>query len=183
MKKYVLVLIVSMCIIFNVKAQQRFKGQWDIQASSGLTTEKGFNVQLGVEKYLGSETGAIKLSAVFARNKAETSIKDFNINYGLFTGDYFYSLEKFIPQPFYINIGLGGVLGFEEMKKVDVPAGVEQKKISNFLYGFQISPQIEYSLNSMFALYLEPKAIYFFKTDFDNLQFYNNLGIKIYLPY
>lgn len=163
------------------EAQLRYKGQWVTHLSGGCTTSKGFNFFGGIEKYFGNSQSSLLIGVDYSRNKHFIKIMDFDVSITTLSATYFYSLERLVNPPFFINLGFGGLLGFENLEKKEVPEGVIQKNGTKLIYGFVFRPQFEYLVSKSVSLYLETRVNYFAKTEFDKFTFVPSIGFKIYL--
>ena len=179
--KKLFIYLLFVFIAFSLKAQQGYDGQWIVNIGSGITDKSGFNIDLGIEKYIGNSFSSVRFGLTYLRTKQNSSLDKFDVNTVLFSGTYFYSLESVVKDPFYVNLGASLFIGFENMEKKELPTGVIQKEISEMVYGISLNPQFETILYKNVSVLFEPRINYFIKTEFDNILFTPILGIKIYM--
>lgn len=175
---------VSVIVFFfslSVTGQFRYTGQWSAHASGSFILTQGFDLNVGIEKYFPNSIGSVALDLNYISNKEFIKIMDFPISTTTLSAIYFYSFERLIKPPFFINAGAGMIGGFENFQRKDVPEGVVQNFGTKFIYGFVFEPQFEYLLGRKISLYIKPEVKYFLKARFNALLFCPGLGVKIYL--
>ena len=111
--------------------------------------------------------------------KLKSSFSEFKANSYLGTLSYVYSLENFIPSPFYVNLNGGVVFGQRNTSKHKDSAEVLPE--SGFEWGVSGGVQLEIQLYKKLSLVIEPKIIYLINADFKDANFLLNGGLKFYL--
>lgn len=168
-------------ISVSTSAQLRYTGQWALHTSGSPTLNSGFNINMGVEKYFRNSIGSATVNIDYIRYSSFIKITDFNLSILSLSGSYFYSFERLIRPPFFINLGAGILLGTEIFEKKKLPKGVIQHSGSRFIYGFLFEPQFEYLISKKISIYIKPEIRYYLRTRFDNLFFSPGIGLKVYL--
>lgn len=182
MKKLLLMAIIALSVI-TVNAQQRYEGQWTVHVGGGYMNPKGISTYLGVEKYLGRSCSSVRVGVEYSNCTQTPTVSqyDIKVNMARLSGTYFYSLEKLVKSPFYINLGAGLHLGMEKTNKLALPIGLIQEDVFNVTYGIHGTVQFEYIMNQNLSIFIEPKLNYTWKTGFDKITFNPIVGLKIYM--
>lgn len=176
-------LVILLLLLFSqgAKSQQRYENQIVIGASGTFMPANGYGSSFFIEKYLGKSFSSLKLEGHYLDQKIPTEINNYKVgssNYGV-AFSYNYSLEKYIPSPFYINLGIGGVGGYQ---KIDYDDSMMEINAENeFVYGFVSGIQIEIIVYKSLSFYIEPKVYYFLTSDVRKMNPSLGAGFKIYL--
>ncbi len=174
--------ITLLIFCFASRAQLRYYDQWAPGINAGITLKKGYFASTGIEKYFNRKSGSIALNINYMRNSKFFLIKDFNITTVTLSTSYFYSLERVVKPPFFINIGAGIFAGSESFEKEkNLPEGIVQNADTRFVYGVTFKPQIEYLFSKKVSLLLQPQADYYIESKYSDFVFIPNIGLKIYL--
>lgn len=167
----------------SASAQFAFKRQWNLSAAGGWIPAKGFNVTVGGEKALGDLYSAFHVKFRFMQNQAKVGLPlmdHFNYQTYLIMANYNYSLARFIPHPWAIQIHGGVNFGFENIPASKVPTIVIENK-SKFVYGLNVGMQFEFSAAKNFSIFLEPQFLYNFNSSIRKGFYSTALGVKYYL--
>lgn len=181
MKKFAFILFLC-CTGFHSFSQQRFPEQWVLNLSgSYLPQHSGGGFQVNCDKFIGRTYNFFHLGFQYYTLKFNTSVKSENVKSHscLFLGGYGYSLEKFIPTPFYVNLSAGGVLGYEYIQ-ARLKTSILNAK-SKFIYSLFTGIQLESIVYKNFNIFLEPKIQYIINSDVQDFNFVLQIGIKFYL--
>lgn len=180
--KFFSVSLISILLSLSVSGQLRYTGQWSIHTSGSFIVNQGYDLKIGGEKYFPNSIGSISVDLNHIRNKKFIEITTFSINTTTLSATYFYSFERLIKPPFFINVGAGFIGGIENFKKKSgIPEGVIQNFGKTFIYGFAFEPQFEFLLNRNISLYVKPEIKYVLQARFNDFIFSPGLGFKIYL--
>lgn len=176
-KKFLLCLIIGMvCCSLATKAQ-KYYGQWVVGGHGSFY--RGFGGGIEVEKYLGKSLSFLRLHLSYSHfeNKSQKWKLPTNSIIGDFA--YFYSLEKYMPKSFIVNLGGGFLLGQEKYKNKNLPSGVIQASTNKIITGIVFHPQAEFNLGKI-STYIEPSVGYLFNTAFSHFHVKISVGIKYY---
>ncbi|MFR1239614.1 MAG: conjugal transfer protein TraO [Butyricimonas faecihominis] len=176
-KKFLLCLIIGMvCCSLTTKAQ-KYYGQWVVGGHGSFY--RGFGGGIEVEKYLGKSLSFLRLRLSYSHfeNKSQKWKLPTNSIIGDFA--YFYSLEKYMPKSFIVNLGGGFLLGQEKYKNKNLPSGVIQASTNKIITGIVFHPQAEFNLGKI-STYIEPSVGYLFNTAFSHFHVKISVGIKYY---
>lgn len=165
---------------FTVLGQYRYSSQYSSHIAVSPTLNKGFDIQIGIEKYLRNAVGSIRVNFDYVRYQKFIQVTDFHISIPTLTAQYIYSLDRIIRPPFFINIGAGVFLGTEIFEKQTLPYGVVQQSGGTFVWGLQLSPEFEYLISRRFSCYIRPEIRYHFKARFDKTIICSGIGAKLY---
>ena len=177
-------LIIAVILLFTagtVSAQQRYANQFVASVSGGYVPSSGYNTGISIEKYLGSSFSSIKLDLIYLRQNIDTQVKGSFVktnNYGA-AFPYNYSLEKYLPYSFYINLS-AGLVGMHQQVVFDytyLEFGAEDK----FVYGPTAGIQFELPLNKNLSFFVEPKMFYLMNSDVKKFCGSLGGGVKVYL--
>lgn len=164
-----------------MKAQQRYDNQFVFGAIGNYIPSSGYGASGFIERYLGKSYSSLKLEGIYMNREITTQVKDCNVG-AIFCGagfSYGYSLEKYIFSPFYINLSVGGVGGYEKLSYDD--SFIDIKASDNFIYGFTGSIQLEVIATKNLSFFIEPKAYYFLNSDLRRMNGSLGAGVKVYL--
>lgn len=178
-----LIFITILIVSHSLQAQNKYSGQWLLNAS-GKYTGKGYGFSIGGEKYLANSYSSLRGEFTFLRNKNNFDIADLrcHVNAYFFNLTYFYSLEAIDTKPFILSLGIGLFAGTEKLSGA-VPYGIKKRKGNHFLFGFHFTPQAETPLSRNLSAYLEP-SIGIKTNTLQNKYFYSiSIGLKYYLPF
>lgn len=180
MKQIIIILIIGFTPLIG-KGQLKYSGQWAFHGAVGVSMPIGLSGYIGMEKYFKTSTSSVALGFDFLHQNKFIVVDKFPIRTFGLSGHYFYSLERVIRPPFFINFGIGAFGGIENFSSKNVPYGIVQNPGNQFFYGFSFKPQFEILISKTMSLYLQPEAKYFQNTLFNDFVFAPAIGVKIYL--
>lgn len=180
MKKVILLTVMLGALLFTAHAQ-RFYGQWTMSVQGGYGNH-GYTVGISGEKYLGHTLSAVKAGIFFSQVRKSFQEWQIPINRYAFNASYFYSLERYMSEKVFVNIGGGIFVGAEEFRKIDLPYGVIQTEGTIFIAGILINPQVEFLFKqgSNLTSFIKPQISYDFFTRLDRFCYNLQIGIKYY---
>lgn len=181
MKKIVLAAIAAILSTASF-AQYKYAGQWSLNAGAGWSAPQGYNIQAGADKVFGTSSNGLGIKFIYQHYNADIGY-DVPFNYDTYNLhiNYYYSFDRLIgSNVFFLNLGGGGVLGYEAIPKNLGPTVVVQNS-SRFVAGINVSVQMEFLLSRSVTAFLDPRFVYLFNSDIKKGQFVAGAGIKIYL--
>lgn len=183
MKKLLFLTLTLFVLCGSAHAQFAFKGQWNITASAGWIPATNLNLNIGLEKAIGHSYSSFHMKFNFMQNKASLDTPELlEINYQTYQLllNYNYSFGKLLPHPWYLQLSIGGNLGYENIPDSGIETLVIENK-SQFVYGLNVALQLELSVSKSASIFLEPRFIYNINSDIQNGFFITSFGCKFYL--
>lgn len=180
MKK--IVLLLAWCLIpIGLFAQQRYSNQWVTGISGGYMPSNGYNVSVFLEKYIRDSFSSLKFEGRYMQQNIATDMARYTIGCGTYgvAFSYNYSLEKYIPSPFYINLSIGGIGAYQRISYDDTMMAIDAD--NKFVYGFTTGIQFEVIAYKSLSFFVEPKADYLLNSDLRKMNGSIGAGLKIYL--
>jgi len=178
MKKLKLLLIVLFFTSLTTKAQSYANGfALNIGVvQDGIGGIMSYNYFLDRHDFI--EAGLFFSAANY---KYKESIKvpynDFTVNAG-YSKNVYYNLQN----TFNVNIGAGGVFGYETVNKGEkrLENGALVKSRAGFIYGAYIGIDIDYSINDRFSITLKANEFYHANSELGEFIPFAGLGFRYY---
>lgn len=170
-----------MLAFLPIAAQQRYSNQWVTGLSGGYVAVDGYNGSVFLERYIKDSFSSIKFEGLYMNQKVATEVSGYDIDCATYGGDfsYNYSLEKFVSSPFFVNLSVGGIGGYQKIRYDDSMMEVDAN--DKFVYGFTAGIQLEVITYKSLSLFIEPKAFYLINSDIRKMNGSIGAGMKIYL--
>lgn len=151
MKRRIFLLCAAVVFVGISLAQIGYKGQVVLCAEGGVNQSGGVNAAFRIERDASAHSVLGVVQYRYAR-----------------------PLGRFI-----VSLGAGFVLGGEHCDVVS-RLGNPLPYRGRFVYGFCVDVGAEYVWGRHWAVFLCPRVQYLMKTQFQNFEFFTNLGVKFY---
>lgn len=176
---YLFTCVLLLCTVLSASGQQRYYGQWALSGGGGYGNE-GWHTSISGEKYISRTLSGIRASFNFARQQKKVQEWKIPLNRYTLGISYFYSLERYMSEKFFLNVGGGFFIGGEDFRKIKLPYGVIQTSGMRFIAGISINPQLEFILKNNISGFIEPQVSLDFCTHFKHYLYSVKIGMKYY---
>lgn len=174
MKKLVLtILLYSPVLVFCQQSSIGISGGY---ASNGIGTIAEYNHYFKERSIINSSI-YYSFSSINEKGQ-EINFSDITLNVG-----YFYRVLKTGKSRFSINLGGGGVAGYEVINNGSntLDSGAILNAESKAIFGAYVGSQINYFISNYFSLSLVTNQFYHANSDIGELAFYTGVGIKYFV--
>lgn len=180
--KYI-VLIFSLLVASLVNAQGHYDGQMSLGINAGLQNNAATTINLNLQKLFKGNFFGLRGDLMFSNTKESINViipQQFALNTYNIGIAGFYTLERLIKYPFYINFFLGGNYTYEQLNNgnYETSQGIAFKGIQENVYGIYGGAEFEYMFTSNLSFVLTSLNQYQINSDLPKLRAFGLLGLK-----
>lgn len=182
MKKFTF-LILCLLLSINAICQGHYGGQYSVSINGGIQNNQAIAGNINIQKLFKNNYFGIRADLMFTTNtetlnvivREDYTLKTYNVG-----ASAFYTFEKFIKHPFYINIYLGGNYTHEILndKIYKNSFGIEFTPINENVFGIYGGAEFEYMFYKNLSFCITSLNQYQLNSDFDAVRSFGLAGFK-----